>query len=277
MEVLPVDVQVNVLFPMMYGGCFEDCVANFPIFDVIRTHPRFNPHSALDDVASLGYLDLVKDLVSVGADVRYNRSAALQFAAKNGRLEVVKYLVEMGADFRVKFDYPIRIAAEKGHLEVVKYLVSLGVDPFVDILLGEDEYLEDMYVDIKYGVQFKTLMISACSHGHLEVVKYLVSLGGDIRYKENLPLLCACGGGHLEVVKYLVSLGVDPRAENDDAFITASFSGRLEVVKYLLSMGADLHANEDEFFTELSQGYLCPGLSAMYDYLEAVCDETHTH
>ena len=40
------------------------------------------------------------------------------------------------------------------------------------------------------------------------------------------------------LVKYLVSLGADIRAQDDLAVRYASWSGNLELVKYLLSLGA---------------------------------------
>ena len=42
--------------------------------------------------------------------------------------------------------------------------------------------------------------------------------------------------GNLETVKYLVSLGADVRADNDYAVRSASRNGHLETVKYLVSM-----------------------------------------
>ena len=47
---------------------------------------------------------------------------------KNGHLEIVKYLVSLGADIRSYNDYAVRWASRYGHLEVVKYLVSLEAD-----------------------------------------------------------------------------------------------------------------------------------------------------
>jgi ankyrin repeat protein len=54
--------------------------------------------------------------------------------------------------------------------------------------------------------------------GHLEVVKYLISLGVDINKSTNYgstPLYIASCKGHLEVVKYLISLGVDINKANN--------------------------------------------------------------
>jgi ankyrin repeat protein len=45
-----------------------------------------------------GYLDLVKDLVNRGANVRNTTDAAIRLASQFGYLEVVKYLHSKGAD-----------------------------------------------------------------------------------------------------------------------------------------------------------------------------------
>lgn len=45
-----------------------------------------------------------------------------------------------------------------------------------------------------------------------------------------------CSNGNLEVIKYLVSLGVDIRVFNDSAFQFASSNNHIDVVKYLVSL-----------------------------------------
>ncbi len=47
-------------------------------------------------------------------------------ASENGHLEIVKYLVSLGADVRALDNYAVRYASENGHLETVKYLTSVG-------------------------------------------------------------------------------------------------------------------------------------------------------
>ena len=39
--------------------------------------------------------------------------------------------------------------------------------------------------------------------GHLEIVKYLVAQGADVRAKDDYALCWAASNGHLEVAKYL--------------------------------------------------------------------------
>ncbi|EAY02981.1 histone-lysine N-methyltransferase, H3 lysine-9 specific, putative [Trichomonas vaginalis G3] len=53
------------------------------------------------------------------------------YASENGYLEVVKYLISVGADKDAKNKFgwtPLMYASENSYLEVVKYLISVGAD-----------------------------------------------------------------------------------------------------------------------------------------------------
>ena len=78
----------------------------------------------------------------------------------------------------------------------------------------------------------------ASDNEHLEVVKYLVSQGADVRVDDDYPIRMPSFDGHLEVVKYLASQGADIRTNDNDTVRSASRNGHLEVVKYLVSQGA---------------------------------------
>lgn len=49
--------------------------------------------------------------------------------------------------------------------------------------------------------------------GDLKKVKYIVSLGTDIRINDDYTIKLASLYGHLEMVKYLVSLGADIQSQ----------------------------------------------------------------
>ena len=89
-------------------------------------------------------------------------------------------------------------------------------------------------------------LIDACKSGELSAVQHLVSLGADIRTKDDRAVRLAAQNGHLEVIEYLVSLGADIRARDNDAVQWAAQNGHLEVVKYLVSLGADIRARDND-------------------------------
>jgi ankyrin repeat protein len=77
----------------------------------------------------------------------------------------------------------------------------------------------------------------ACYIGHLELVKYLISLSRDINIhaQDERAFRLACENGHLEVVEYLISLNrnINIHAQNEEAFRLACRDGKLKLVKYL--------------------------------------------
>ena len=93
---------------------------------------------ALRMVSELGNLDIVKNLVSQGADIHTCDDFPLRIASCCGNLEVVQYLLENGADMyaddihyrrdNIRECQALRMACWNGHLKVVKCLVENGVD-----------------------------------------------------------------------------------------------------------------------------------------------------
>ncbi len=53
-------------------------------------------------------------------------SKILIAASEDGNLDVVKYLVSQGADIHADKDWALGLAAENGHLAIVKYLKLQG-------------------------------------------------------------------------------------------------------------------------------------------------------
>ena len=104
------------------------------------------------------HLEVVKYLVSQGADVNATGDYVLQFASENGQLEVIKYLISQGANIQTCDNGAIRWSSRNGQLEVIKYLVSQGAD-----IRADDDYA------IRWSSR----------NGQLEVVKYLVSQGAS--------------------------------------------------------------------------------------------------
>ena len=88
---------------------------------------------ALIDASRRGYLDIVKGLLTAGADkdkASKGGCTPLLYAAKGGHVGVVTALVEAGADKDRANDgsTPLIWAAGRGHVEVVTALVEAGAD-----------------------------------------------------------------------------------------------------------------------------------------------------
>jgi len=119
------------------------------------------------------------------------------------------------------------------------------------------------YSKIDIHSNYECAFRHACENGHLDVVKYLISLEPDhgridIHTWDEGAFQLACRNGHLDVVKYLISLEpehgrIDIHAYDDYAFRCACYDGHLDVVKYLISLepsheSIDIHARNEWAF-----------------------------
>src|SRR6056297_60661 len=95
---------------------------------------------------------------------------------------------------------------KNGDLEAVKQLVDQGYDPHENLSSRPLGRRLQRQKDNNSAIQL------ASQNGHLEVVKYLLSVGCDPQADDNEAIQLASTNGHLEVLKYLVSVGCDPQA-----------------------------------------------------------------
>lgn len=89
--------------------------------------------------------------------------------------------------------------------------------------------------NITFGVD---LLCDACRFGNLPQVKYLIETGiffhsSDIYDKQ--PMQCAIEHGHLEIVKYLVSIGAHREIYTDGPWRWAVESDKFDIIEYFLS------------------------------------------
>ncbi|XP_065664863.1 alpha-latrotoxin-Lg1a-like [Hydra vulgaris] len=115
----------------------------------------------------------------------------------------------------------VDFAASIGKNDIITLLIQLGYKGHLEVVkyLHSIGYREECSIDY------------AASNGHLEVVKYLHSIGYRV---EGWTITCAAINGHLEVVKYLHSIGY--RGTRSAVYYAAE-NGHLEVVKYLIELG----------------------------------------
>ncbi|XP_067661916.1 putative ankyrin repeat protein RF_0381 [Haliotis asinina] len=194
--------------------------------------------NSLHVACSRGRLKVVKYIISqniVDINCRgLGKKTAAMFAAACGHKEVVELLFENGADLSLACGTGSNIlhsACSRGRLEVVKYILSQNI------------------VDINSrGGSKKTPAMTAAQYGHKEVVELLVENGAD------LSLVCcrginilhlACSKGHLEVVKYVISqniVNINSRGgiQNMTPVMMAAKSGHEDVIEFLVSRGADV-------------------------------------
>ena len=157
---------------------------------------------ALDYAAFCGHTDIVKLMLSAGADAKLG--SPLEDAAVKGHTEIVKLLLEVEG-INVNLGNPLSKAAAKGHTEIVK------------LLLAADG------IEVNSG----SPLSKAAEKGHTEIAKLLLAVEG-IDVNLGNPLLVASGEGYTEIVEMLLAApGIDVNRKAEERYIPEGTMGYL--------------------------------------------------
>jgi len=149
----------------------------------------------------------------------------VEIAVKNGDLEQVKYLLSEGG-WVFHHSEALLQACISGNLEIVKYLIE-----------------EEGFTNINSLLQGGPLRY-ASTFGHLHILQYLVSKGGNLHDPNNDIVHPAAKNGHLHIIKYFIEQKVNIRKENDYPLTMACYKGHLEIVKLLVENGSDVNGGD---------------------------------
>jgi ankyrin repeat protein len=238
-----------------------------------------NGEKALIKATIIGDLKMIKYIISLG--YKPITCEPLIVACKKGLLQILKYYISLKIDIEsINFLHP---ACFSGNLKLVKYLYknyNYSIDEnclleasasrnveIVKFLEKRKKYLKKDYDSaLQYSIScqanlemiiyliskgsnylsLNSLMLNACLNGNSKTVKYLISLGADPRYKNNLPIIYATKSQSVKLVKYLVSLGGNINAQNDESVVCAIKNNDVEMSMYLLSRGANPCAQDNK-------------------------------
>jgi len=98
-----------------------------PTFDYYVAPYWFNMNNELCWASEYGYLEYLKYLVSIGADIHAGGDYAIRYAAAHGHLDTVKYLISIGANVHVCNNIAYFMAADNDHLKVAQYLKPMMI------------------------------------------------------------------------------------------------------------------------------------------------------
>lgn len=208
--------------------------------DVVVDQPSNVDRYPLWSAAKSGFDKVVELLLCHHADpegVKTSQSqvgepiTALQIAADSGKLDVVRRLVSAGANLEAEWRgafTPLFVAAKENHPDVVDFLLTAGANPLCrdksidrspqhylardghrDLLLRIlDAGGDAMWTD-EYGI---TPLHYACRGGSESIVQLLLQRGFNPKAQSQYgwtPLHEAAQNGHKEVCKHLLAWGAD--------------------------------------------------------------------
>ena len=223
-------------------------------------------HTLLTRAIMEGQLEIVKSLVTAGADVNYlsdeNRTplfeaAYFQHGGTIGMPQkyyqnlraIEDFLIAHGAGFKgVKtedIETLFSIVIEKNDIGVVKALLAAGFNP-----------------NTKHdGVP---ALVMASQYSNLEIVKVLIKAGADVNLADEYgetPLIKAAREGHPDIIKILIQSGANVNLKNHQDISPLAVlcydtdldtNIKLEIMKVLIDAGADVNVKDELNNTPLS-------------------------
>ncbi len=220
-----------------------------------ETALNVNASTSLMVASSLGSLDVVKWLLSRGANVKARTiledpekspgvadCTALHLACARNHVEVAKVLIEHGADLNQQDgsgNSSFILACAKGHLETIQLLIKHGAN-----------------VEMPNGNGWTPLLV-AVDQDQVAAAKFFISQGANINAEYpngRNALMKAAELGNEQLVNLFIEKGADVNHTNSsgaNALIDAAVAGHDKVVKLLIQGGAKLDRRDGEGWTAL--------------------------
>jgi len=227
-------------------------------------------------------VELAKVILKRGADVNVFDFRPLSLAIQSGSVEMVKLLLGYGATLPSVSNEELKAAAEKSHLELLKLwhkarkFSSISETDFFwqkkwikrtrnlglqnEFLQLEDDWTTDEALFgaialgftksfktlVQFGADFQKgeLLVRAVEGGLIEIIEFLLEMGVDVHYSEDLPLREAVRyyqGENVEdkIVKLLLERGADPNAADGFTLTRAAQRCALPLLRLLLRSGGN--------------------------------------
>lgn len=190
--------------------------------------------------ASAGHVDIVKLLISRGADPTKANwyGSALHCAAEAGQCESIRILFDSGMNIDLRDDFgrtPLHCASSQRHALAIELLLDMGADPNArdheermlihDAALERDgRILRRLLGDVRIDISATTARGDTALHygamgGHANNVRMLIDAGAKIEARDdegNTPLHLAALWGKKGVVRLLLEKGADVNAKRND-------------------------------------------------------------
>lgn len=195
----------------------------------------------LSNVVELGWTDVAKLMLKKGADpnsARFSNEQSLAVAAEEGNIEMVKLLLSFGADVNSRALY---VAAYHGHRGIVELLLSEGahLQGFPNFADGKyDSRIVKLFVDAKADpntqIGSSPPIVTVLTNGDIANAKLLVDSGARLGSWGLMAMQQCANAGMNDCITFLIDSGIPTQ----DAVREAAKGKRVSTVEYLLKLGA---------------------------------------
>lgn len=83
-----------------------------------------------------------------------------------------------------------------------------------------------------------TMLVDFCQEGNLPAFNFIIGMGAQVDYCNNLPMITACKHGNLNIVLALMEIGIKPPR---DAICQAALNGQKEIITELIKVEMNIN------------------------------------
>jgi len=202
---------------------------------------------------------ILKGLIETTEDLDFRdkeNGTALMYASGFGNLELVKMLVSKGADINARDSKTgscaLMEAISNHESEVAIYLINNGADVKHTLLGGESLLIQTLFEKLSdvaltliqhghdvnvYDSNNLSALSGAAAGGYLDIVRELIKRGADINEQgpEGVnPLFQSIFFDHDKVVRYLLSIGADQTVINSKGYTPREYAAQLGREKIIM-------------------------------------------
>tara|TARA_B100000524_G_scaffold346062_1_gene245652 strand:+ start:3356 stop:4873 length:1518 start_codon:yes stop_codon:yes gene_type:complete len=242
------------IFKIFTNLCNKDITLSFSIlYNKLKDKSYIHKNNELlfRTACKNGAINIVKWIYeNTPVDIYVNDIECFFSACYSNNTELILWLkskINKKIDYHKEDDKLIRTCAEKNLVDVVILL-----NTFSNFSMSIDKKYNDMY-------KHEDLFHFFCRHGYMDCAKEFLKVNDyDINCKDNEAICLSCQEGHLEMVKWLYNLGGDIKSQDDWCFNISISKNHLELLKWINSLQVvDIHKNNEYFFrTSCSFGKL---------------------
>jgi ankyrin repeat protein len=210
----------------------------------VNVRDKATEMTALDQAVENGNCEIVKTLISAGANARFESEkgrTALMYLRDNATVDLVRDLISAGANVNARDQSgqtALMNAASMSNFEVVKELLEAGAK-----------------VDSKDSDGTTALMLAA-SNQDPRITRLLIEAGANVNGKDEegkTALMMAAVNGNAEAIKTLIDAGAEINARDEDGQTALVRANQIENILILLDAGADMSIKDNKGQTALGR------------------------
>jgi len=255
-----------VWFPKEKGGKKSYLKGNIPLYDFSL--------SAIEKKDNLFIKDNIEQLKKIeGENIIYGPTL-IEKAVKIKDLDMVKFLISNGANIDSNDGMPLSIAISENSNDIAEYLIKHSNNLFYryhnvleEAISRKNKYIVELLIEKKFLCNTnynknRNYLHTAARNNDIDICKVLLKNGLDINQfdkKGNTPIFLVAHSSNYQLFSFLFNNGANlhkKNKNNETLLHISSMAGNTEIVKALIENNIEINAKDNFGMSALNYAHL---------------------